>query len=74
MEARATRQCLRCQRMFDSAGPWNRLCRRCKTANERLLRSKGRLYDSLPYPTPDGDEDVRFNCRRRKGATGPQEA
>ena len=29
-ERRATRTCLRCDKEFDSEGPWNRLCGKCQ--------------------------------------------
>ena len=27
------RHCLKCNRQFQSTGPWNRLCRRCNASN-----------------------------------------
>lgn len=30
------RTCLKCNRLFDSAGPGNRICRRCQQINDRL--------------------------------------
>lgn len=35
MEAKQ-RTCLKCNRLFDSAGPANRICRRCLQINDRL--------------------------------------
>jgi hypothetical protein len=32
------RTCLKCGKLFDSAGPANRICRRCQQANDRLPR------------------------------------
>ncbi len=30
------RKCLKCNRLFDSAGPGNRICRPCRQINDRL--------------------------------------
>ena len=35
MEAKK-RTCLKCSRLFDSEGPGNRICRRCRQINDRL--------------------------------------
>ena len=35
MEAKK-RTCLKCNRLFDSEGPGNRICRRCRQINDRL--------------------------------------
>jgi len=35
---RRKRTCLKCNRLFDSAGPGNRICRRCQQVNDRLPR------------------------------------
>lgn len=32
------RTCLKCGKFFDSAGPGNRICRRCQQINDRLPR------------------------------------
>lgn len=32
------RTCLKCSRLFDSAGPANRICPRCQRINDRLPR------------------------------------
>lgn len=32
------RTCLKCNRLFDSMGPGNRICRRCQQINARLPR------------------------------------
>ena len=37
MEAKK-RTCLKCNRLFDSAGPGNRICPRCQQINDRLPR------------------------------------
>lgn len=31
-----TRECLKCGRKFESAGPWNRLCQSCNSDNAKL--------------------------------------
>jgi hypothetical protein len=33
---RKQRTCLKCNQLFDSAGPGNRICRRCQRINDRL--------------------------------------
>lgn len=33
---RARRECLRCGKMFMSAGPWNRICPNCQSINENI--------------------------------------
>lgn len=35
---RKQRTCLKCNQLFDSAGPGNRICRRCQQINDRLPR------------------------------------
>ena len=35
---RKTRTCLKCSRLFNSAGPGNRICRNCQRINDRLPR------------------------------------
>jgi hypothetical protein len=30
------RTCLKCNKLFDSTGPGNRICRRCQQVNDRL--------------------------------------
>jgi hypothetical protein len=32
------RTCLKCNQLFDSTGPGNRICRRCQQINARLPR------------------------------------
>lgn len=32
------RTCLKCNRLFDSTGPGNRICKRCSQINARLPR------------------------------------
>lgn len=36
--SRKKRTCLKCQRLFDSRGPGNRICSRCQEINDRLPR------------------------------------
>lgn len=35
----AMRTCLRCGRRFDSRGPGNRLCRKCRDANQATIQT-----------------------------------
>lgn len=35
---RKKRTCLKCNRLFNSAGPGNRFCRNCQRINDRLPR------------------------------------
>lgn len=35
---RKKRTCLKCDKLFDSSGPGNRICRRCQRINDRLPR------------------------------------
>jgi len=35
---RKKRTCLKCDQLFDSTGPGNRICRRCQQINDRLPR------------------------------------
>lgn len=35
---RKQRTCLKCNRLFDSTGPGNRICRRCQQVNAKLPR------------------------------------
>jgi phage FluMu protein Com len=55
MEAKQ-RACLKCNHLFDSAGPGNRICRRCQQINDRqpitetqLQKQRGaKRHNSVP--------------------------
>ncbi|GJQ58069.1 MAG: hypothetical protein D8M57_01600 [Candidatus Scalindua sp. AMX11] len=38
-KSRQKRYCLRCEKKFTSEGPYNRLCDKCRLANERIASS-----------------------------------
>ena len=38
-KSKKKRICLRCERQFISEGPYNRLCDKCRMANERIASS-----------------------------------
>jgi len=38
------RTCLKCGKLFESSGPWNRICGNCKRRMAPILRTFGRAY------------------------------
>ena len=49
------RRCLRCRRLFESSGPGNRLCRRCR--------------DTIARWNTDGMDQLLLSTGRRKNIT-----
>jgi len=52
---RKKRTCLKCNRPFDSAGPGNRICRRCQQINDRLPISETQLQKQRGAKRHNGD-------------------
>jgi hypothetical protein len=52
---RKKRTCLKCDRLFDSAGPGNRICRRCQQINDRLPVSEAQLQKQRGAKRRNGD-------------------
>jgi len=54
MEAKK-RTCLKCNRLFDSTGPGNRICRPCRQINDRLPISETQLQKQRGAKRHNGD-------------------
>ena len=48
---RKKRTCLKCGKLFDSAGPGNRICQRCQQINDRLPHSPRRNCSNSAAPS-----------------------
>ncbi len=49
------RTCLKCNRLFDSTGPGNRICRPCRQINDRLPVTEAQLQKQRGAKRRNGD-------------------
>lgn len=54
MEAKQ-RTCLKCGKLFDSAGPGNRICKRCAQVNARIPITEEQLQKERGVKRHNGD-------------------
>ncbi|MCP5008196.1 MAG: hypothetical protein GY941_30320 [Planctomycetes bacterium] len=49
-KSKQKRACLRCERKFISSGPYNRICEKCRLANERISSSAYSINGASKVP------------------------
>jgi tRNA(Ile2) C34 agmatinyltransferase TiaS len=52
---RKKRTCLKCGQLFDSAGPGNRICKRCQKINDRVPITEAQLQQQRGAKRHNGE-------------------